>query len=99
MNTIMVDGTGDVRRLPSRLAARPSSRALTARILTVTSLILTVQFAAVPCTRHTERAAVERREEHCNLFKKEVIIMPNMNPKKVSMPEQTPDVRNRTLKR
>ena len=34
------------------LAARPSSPALTVRISTVTSLILTVQCAAVPCTRH-----------------------------------------------
>ena len=37
------------------LAARPSSRALTARISTATSSISTVQCAAAPCTRHRKR--------------------------------------------
>ena len=52
MNTIMVDGTGMSAAAVLPLAARPSSHALTARISTATSSILTVQCAAVPCTRH-----------------------------------------------
>ena len=38
------------------------------------------------------------REAECNLLKKEVSNMPNMDPKKCPMPSQDPNVRNKNFK-
>ncbi len=71
MNTIMVDGTAC-----AAAAVLPGGETKFACVdggRTATSLILTVHNAPRCHVQGTgARAAVERREEHCNLFKKEV---------------------------